>query len=299
MGWGYGSAYRNSGIRMLRDYAEALNKFETTTPIRNPKRTVECRPLGHRDRPHFSIGKLTDGSIACYDYNTTHKSVVFHPDNTVTVNPTWVSTSTCAFIQELLGISATQHDHSVKLMIGGSWIRIPKDGMVIKRKDGGGAYELVTQVKEVVHHVKRKEANNVRLKYQSFRDYLSGMLKLRGDKSDLPDEEIKAVFGVEHRTYEMGGKEVTYEYSIRPKLDYSDPINLETFFALVESSEPSDMYKAMMTVVLTASRWRIMEQATLEVFDRCILARHKDEVFKEVEVVSGALTKDRYGWAFK
>jgi hypothetical protein len=41
------------------------------------------------------------------------------------------------------------------------------------------------------------------------------------------------------------------------------------------------------------------ESDTLEMFDRCILAYHKDEVFKEVEIGKGTLTRDRYGWAFR
>ena len=295
MGWG--SNYRNSGICMLRDYAQALNKFETTTPIR--RREVECRPLGYRDRPHFSIAKDTDGSVTCYDYATTHKTITFHPDNTVTIIPMWVSLSTCNFIQEVLGISSTQHDHGIKIQVEGQWVRVRKEGVKIRRKDMGvmngvGAYELVSEVRDVVHHIKRKQANNVRLKYKEFRDYLSGVLKLRGNNSRINDEELKEIFGVETRTYDSG----SYEFVRRPKVDYSDRACMDALLAQAASDEPMDKYVVAMTLISNVSSWKVDERATLESFDRCILAHHKDEVFEEIEVAHGALTKDRYGWAF-
>jgi hypothetical protein len=33
--------------------------------------------------------------------------------------------------------------------------------------------------------------------------------------------------------------------------------------------------------------------------DRMILVKHRDEVFKEVEVPAGVVRKDIYGWAFE
>jgi len=277
MGWG--NNYRNSGIRMLRDYAQALEKFETTTPIRG--REIECRPLGHRGKPHFSIAKDADGGITCYDYSTTHKTITFHPDNTVTIIPMWVSLSTCNFIQEVLGISSTQHDHWIKIQVAGQWVRVRKEGIKIRRKDMGvmngvGAYELVSEARDVVHHIKRKQANIVRLKYKEFRDYLSGVLKLMGNNSRINDEE----------------------YARRPKVDYSDRACMDALLAQAASDEPMDKYTLAMALIWNVSSWRVDERATLESFDRCILAHHKDEVFEEIEVARGVLTKDIYGWAF-
>jgi hypothetical protein len=296
MGWGYG--YRNSGIYQLRNYEKALDKFETTTPIRNPKRTVECRPLGHRDRPHFSIAKLDDGSIACCDYYPEHKTVVFHPDGNVTITPIWVSASTCAFIQEVTGISSTQHDHSVKINIGGAWIRVPREGLVVRRMDGGGAYELVSEVQNTIHHIKRKQANNVRSRYNEFRDYLTGFIRLRGD-TRIDDEELKPLFGVEIRKYTYTEPPTIVEHVDTPRVDYSDRAKMGELFKWMHSEDHMDRYKAAMVLVVNACRWRMNESDTLEMFDRCILAYHKDEVFKEVEVGKGILTRDRYGWAFR
>jgi hypothetical protein len=295
MGWG--SNYRNSGIRHIDSYEQALKQFETTKPIRG--REVECRPLGHRDRPHFSIQKAEDGSIVCCDYNPKHKTVVFKPDGEVVVVPTWVSTSTAAFIEEVLGIRAKVFDHCVVISLSGTYYRLPKAGLTIKRNDNG-AYEALDAAPRIVHRIKRRESNIVRAKYSEFRDYLTGFIRLRGEDNRIEEDEYKEVFGVTVQTYNYGGGDYTYERIATPDTDMSEPENVTAMIGWMTSDEAMDKYKCALALIKNSSGYyRIKESSVLTLLDRFILAHHKDTVFEEVLLEAGDIRKDRYSWAFK
>lgn len=295
MSWG--RSYRNSGITTLRDYEQALWWFERTVPIRG--RVPECRPLGHRNRPHFQIRKAADGSIECIDYNETNIPVTFHPDGTVTIKSRWVSNSTAAFIQEVTGLGACVHDHSVLVYLGQGAYRIPKDGLKIQRKDKTGAWELVHNKVEVVHHIRRREANNVRQQYSQFTNYLSGMIKLR-EGASFEQEELVTLFGMKTHEYNGGnGETVKWETPNVPRFNYHEQDKLDALFALVRSDEPTDMYKAAVTVINLGCHYRIRYADTMKAWDRCMIAHHKDTVLKEVELPAGVVRKDQYSWAFR
>jgi hypothetical protein len=295
MGWG--SNYRNSGIRHIDSYEQALKQFETTKPIRG--REVECRPLGHRDRPHFSIQKLDDGSIACCDYNPAHKTVTFKPNGEVLVVPAWVSTSTAVFIEEVLGLRAKVFDHSLVISVGGTYYRLPKEGLTIKRNDNG-AYEAINPEPRVVHRIKRRESNIVRSKYSEFRDYLTGFIRLRGEDNRIEEDEYKEVFGITIKTYNYGNEDYTYERIATPDMDMSKPENVATVIGWMTSEEAMDKYKCALALIKDSSGYyRIKEASVLTLLDRFILAHHKDTVFKEVLLEAGDIRKDRYSWAFK
>lgn len=300
MGWG--SNYRNSGITHLRNYEQALEKFETTKPIRGREKRglIECRPLGHRDRPHFSIQKADDGSIVCCDYNPNHKTVTFKPDGEVVVIPSWVSTSTAAFIEEVLGVRSFVFDHNIIVSLGGLEYRLPKEGLTIKRNDSG-VYEAINAVPKFVHRIKRREANIVRSKYSEFRDYLTGFIRLRGEDNRIEEDEYKEVFGTTVKTYNYGGGDYTYEMTNTPDMDTSKPESVTAMTAWMTSDDPMDKYKCALALIRNSGggQYRINEPATLTLLDRFILAHHKDTVFTEIQLEVGNIRKDRYSWAFK
>ena len=92
---------RNSGVHWLRDYGDALHKYESTTDIRG--RTEEPkRPLGHRKSvDQYSIVKEDDGTIACVLYRS--PVVRFKPDGDIIVRDfSYPTVSTCYFIDEVL-----------------------------------------------------------------------------------------------------------------------------------------------------------------------------------------------------
>jgi hypothetical protein len=298
MSWGKG--YRNSGITRIFSYEQALKQFNDTKPIRG--RDVECRPLGHRDRPHFSIRLNEQQEVECCEYN--HKpSVTFRPNGEVLLNPQWVSVSSCAFIEEVLGIASSQVDYKIRVELASGTFVVPKkDGLVIKRDpERNNNYHPLSVQPNVVHHIKRGVANIVRSQYADVLSYAHGYFKLGATMPS--DEEQREMFGTRQIVNEYAdGERYEYEVLNSPKWEISNPEDVKQFIDLMRSGEPMDQYKAMVALRIQNGSWRIGKQTyknVLQVIDRMILVKHRDEVFKEVEVPAGVVRKDIYGWAFE
>lgn len=296
MGWGKG--YRNSGITRIFNYEQALKQFNDTKPIRG--REKECRPLGHRNRPHFSI-KLNDKQeVECCEYNHT-PSVTFRPNGEVLIKPQWVSVSSAAFIEEVLGVRAYQSDYKVLVCVGaGVFDASTKEGLVIKRSADNGNYHPVSYKRNVVHHIRRREANNVRLQYADITNYAHGYFKLGAEMPN--DKEQKELFGVEVVKTNYGDDPQEYERLNNPRWNYANPADVEEFIGMMRSDDPMGKYKAIVALCLMLGWWRKGEaryKEVMQMIDRMILAKHKHEVFKEVEVPVGVVRKDIYGWAFE
>lgn len=297
MGWGNG--YRNSGITRIFNYEQALAHFNDTKPIRG--REVECRPLGHRDRPHFSI-KLNDNlEIECCDYNA-KPAVTFRPNGEVLLKPQWTSVSSCAFIQEVLGIGSSQVDYKIRVELASGTFVVPiNEGLVIKRDpERGNNYHPISVRPNVVHHIKRGVANNVRSQYADVFSYANGYFKL---EATMPsNQEREEMFGMrEIVTKYADGTENKYEVLNAPKWRFSNPEDADAFVAMMRSGEPMDKYKAMVVLRIHVGAYRTSKASYKEVLqwiDRMVLTMHRDEVFKEVEVPVGVVRKDIYSWAF-
>lgn len=288
---------RNSGIPLLGSYAQALEKFNTTKPIRG--REVECRPLGHRNRTHFSIDKdEASGDVRCYEtayYRRGAKepSIIFRPNGEVRIKPVWTSISTCGFIYDVLGVYSKIFDGNAIISVRKGDYRIFKDGITIKRNEEGG-YEVINYVPHFVHSVKRKEANIVRAKYVEFREFLEGLIKLRGS-TNFNREEQEELFGYKDVTHEYyDGTSYTYREINMPSMDLHKPEAMQTLFNLVASDDPAERFKVAVTICYRA---RTPADAFSQ-FDKCVLAHHKAEVFEAREVSEGQIVKDRYSWAF-
>ena len=293
--------YRNSGIYLLGNYAQALEKYETTKPIRGRK--VECRPLGHRDRPHFSIDKdKTTGDILCYEYGYHSSrpvaSITFRPNGEVHLTPLWTSVSAAGFIYDVLGVYAKIFDGDVLISLGTGSYRVNRKGITIKR-DEKSKYEVVNHVPQVVHAIKRKETNIVRSKYSEFRDFLSGFIKLRGSAKIINDE-LEEIFGftVKEVPYGDAGSTYTSRTVNKPSMVFSKPEDMQNLFNLIASDDPADRFKAAVMICSDHFAWRSTEQLAFNTLDKCILAHHKTEVFEYKEVSAGQVVKDRYSWAF-
>ena len=297
MGWGNG--HRNSGICRLVNYEQALVHFHSVKPIRG--RAVECRPLGHRDRPHFSIQLNDKQEVECCDYNS-QPSITFRPNGEVWIKPQWVSTSSCAFIEEVLGISSYQVDYKVQIHLKSGTYVVPKnEGLVVKRDGQNYHYEPLVIKRNVVHHIKRGVANNVRQKYADILSYAHGYFKLG---TTLPSEdEQKEMFGVEIIVHSYAdGTKYEYERLNTPHWEYSNPEDVEQFIEMMRRDDPMDQYKAIVALRLRLGTWRNFSRTykeVIQIIDRMILSKHKHEVFKEVEVPVGVVRKDIYGWAFE
>lgn len=293
--------YRNSGIYLLGNYAQALEKYETTKPIRG--REIECRPLGSRDKTHFSIAKdKTTGDILCYEYGYTSEktkaSIIFRPNGEVHLCPYWTSISAAGFIYDVLGVYAKIFDGDVIVSLRMGDYRVNKKGITIKRNEEG-KYEVVNHVPHVVHHIKRKETNIVRSKYSEFRDFLSGFIKLRGS-ARVTTEELEEIFGFTDKEVPYGDVNSTYTSRTvnRPSMVFSKPEDMQNLFNLIASDDPADRFKAAVMICSEFYAWRASEKLSLTTLDKCILAHHKTEVFEYKEVSAGQVVKDRYSWAF-
>jgi hypothetical protein len=80
------------GIRCINNYAEALARYESVTPIRGSNNN---RPIGDRRKQHMRLEKRGD-EIHAVLYHTS--CVIYKPDNTTHINGSYSSVSTAEFI---------------------------------------------------------------------------------------------------------------------------------------------------------------------------------------------------------
>ena len=181
--------YRNSGIRVITRYEEALNRLTKTKPIAGKGVNAGIVPLGHRDKPSNQIRMRQDESIACRLWRT--DVVVFDKDGTITIDPAGYSTvSTANFIGEVLGVNAKQYDS--RLIVGVADGQYQADGLKLRSLDAWShRYEIVECKQDVVHGIDRKMMNGLRKDTQEFRKFLSGLMKIKDHT--LTEEELAEV----------------------------------------------------------------------------------------------------------
>lgn len=180
---------RNTGIRVLTRYEEALHRLTRTKPIAGNGRNAGIIPLGHRRHAHYQLRMRQDESIACRLYRT--DVVVFDKDGTITIDPDGYSTiSTAAFISEVLGVNARQSDNRLVVSIEGGWYEADK--LKLRSLDTWShRYEVLESKQNVVHGLDRKGMNGLRRDTQEFRKFLSGLMKIKDHT--LTEEELTEV----------------------------------------------------------------------------------------------------------
>jgi hypothetical protein len=240
--------------------------------------------------------------VECCDYNA-KPAVTFRPNGEVWIRPQWISVSSCAFIEEVLGIRSSQVDYKIRVELRSGTFVVPiNEGLVIKRDpEQGNNYHPISVRRNVVHHIKRGVANNVRSQYADVFGYVHGYFKLGATMPS--DEEQREMFGVRELVNKYNdGSEYRYEVLNAPRWEISNPEDVEQFMDMMRSDEPMDKYKAIIALRIHVGGYRTSKASYREVLqwvDRMVLAMHRDEVFKEVEVPVGVVKKDIYGWAFE
>jgi hypothetical protein len=290
----YGT-YRNSGIRRLYDYNEALSWYEKTTPIRGSGRNAGLRPLGHRNKMQFQIRKTDEGVILCRCYQT--DVVAFHPDGVVHIKTNgWNSQTTANFIKDVLGIGTMVSDRDVQLRIDNGYYRV-KDGIKIKRRDtlgSGGSYEVIDCQPHVTHGIDRRAMNQIRKKVQGFRTYLAGVIKLRGGDVFERDELNAALEAV--------GTTVRGNWSIAVEQWRQDAkdISVRQHAALAEmmaEDKNGSWYRCALMLIFNSNGWvsriRANYQDVVKHLDDLLIATHP-QVLQPVKVEAGVLRRDRY-----
>lgn len=185
------SAYEQ--INPLNSYADAVKYIEKTKPIRGSGNI----PLGkRRDNDRFRIEKLANGDIACWHYDV--QLVTYHPDGTVTIDPTnnvhirsgkrtpYWSTSDTYFIGEILYayylsvntrrgvlmIKDRRSDEKFLLEPTKAYhFKLDHDKRTLTPMDEANGLPTLK--------LNRTATNNVRQRYGQFYRYMKGMLGVR------------------------------------------------------------------------------------------------------------------------
>lgn len=347
-----GSIRSNSGIPRLDNYEQALAHFNSIQPIRGCE--GECRPIGNRDRPHFSIQLNDQQEVECCYRDS--PIITFRSNGEVLLNPSELRER--SFIEEVMGIKSRQIDYQIHFFLfGGVFVESSNagrlTGLVIKRdpkKDNN--YHPIGHTPSVVHYIRRREANKIRAQYLDIVEYAEEYFRLgtpmpskeqmkemfgfdkmkylhRPTKeinifemqftefvvfarkyfyanTSMPSEEdLKKTFELEkakHQNRPVRPPETWREYDLVlvPKWNYANPDDINVFISWMRSDEPHDRHKAMVVLchrTIDRGGNERHHEVMLKI-DRMILARHKHEVFKEVQVPEGVVKKDKYSWAF-
>ena len=191
-------------VPRIRDYAEAIKQFNNSKPIRG--RDEEKRPLGdRRNVDTYSIRKnVWTEAVECVLYKTpvvkftTEGEIILNIDN-------WPSASTCQFINRVVpSVSANRVRGDVVLHFAdNSKAMLPAKGELALVQDSNGRW--FPKVKQVLYdyRVNRKEANNVRKQVSQFKDYLSGVIKLKGEDRVLNEgTHYESRYSIVKATYE-------------------------------------------------------------------------------------------------
>ena len=167
-------------VPRVTSYAQAKEILTTTKPIRGTT-TV---PLGNRrDHHQYSIRKNPDTQdieMVCYKTPV----VTFHYDGGITIrNDGWASVSTHQFIQQITGIQTNGRGRYTVLSLKDSKVAI-SDTETARFIMRDGNWCCVSDHRRPSYRINRKAANNVRLRYKEFADYIKSFAKLRGEFVD-------------------------------------------------------------------------------------------------------------------
>jgi hypothetical protein len=159
-------------------------------------------------------------------------------------------------------------------------------------------------VPNIVHHLRRRVTNSVRRQYA---DIVECAKKYLETGTPMPSRhELIEMFGVKkvkwntQPDYRKPAVWIELDHALMPRWNYTNPDHISVFVSWMRSDDPYDRHKAMAALRNQIGAWEGNEyhHDVMLAIDRMILARHKDEVFKEVELPVGAARKDKYSWAF-
>jgi hypothetical protein len=218
-------------VPRIHNYDDALRKFDNTKPIKG--RQDDPRPLGERRYVDtYSIRKnVWTNAIECVLYKT--PVVKFTVDGEIVINiDNWPSASTCQFISRVVpSVVANRVRGEVVLHFSdNSKAMLPARGELALVRDSNGRWFPKTKQTLYDYRVSRKEANNVRKQVSQFRDYISGVVKLKGDERVLHEgTHYETRFSVVTSTYaeliEVFGKDENSSMATRPNIDGWDKLS--------------------------------------------------------------------------
>lgn len=322
-------------VPKIHNYADALKRYDNTKPIKG--RDDEPRPLGERRYVDtYSIRKnVWTEAIECILYKT--PVVKFTTEGEIIINiDNWPSSSTCQFIDRVIpSVRANRVKGQVVLHFAdNSKAMLPARGELTLVRDSNGRW--TPKVKQTLYdyRVNRKEANNVRKTVSMFRDYINGVVKLKGEERVInEDTYYETRFSIVKTTYaeliEVFGKEENeHETKCKPNVDGWDKLidkpkywsdkaeawqmyrdKTEKFFDLVRNDQDDDArhqnYWIAFNLLMVQGQslhWRdsAESQVTLGVeqfgkhLEKILFKMFADKVFTRVELPEGKVPTGKY-----
>lgn len=178
-------------LPLIRNYADALLRFQKTKPIRGraedkPKwgnGVNPTIPLGRReDVDTYSMRKMEDGSIQFINYRNV--LLTYTPDNLIHITPKWMGIMESGMIERVLGIDAWLDRKKIGIKVNDERHIIEAGKTLVLKSEGEGdevSYSVHEKETVFSYYVNRKASNNVRAQYSGFSHYLHGFLQLRKD----------------------------------------------------------------------------------------------------------------------
>jgi hypothetical protein len=300
-------------------YADALTHYNNVTPIRGDK--DRTKPAGRRDQKFFAIWQDSDKSINVgYLYNKEKPLVKFYTDGSVGIK-TYMGAACRERVQRVLGMNL-QRKHNrtwvqAKTYQDGAEVRgwfpisSPKDSWRGEHREAlfivqkhGGAPTFLNPTPVETHTKDRQASKDITAKYKVFRSYVENMAKLTdGRVPNMLPSELRALLDLS-----VDKEHANRDVSLCPQYSYGDVERhakyRARFFDLLESSEPEDMYKAMLWVSSSVggywggnaearyiNEWRLAWERTLSI-------HHRDALFFKTQSRDGVLRADRYARFF-
>ena len=283
--------YRNTGIPRLQNYQHALDRFNSTKPIRGRTDITKPQvPLGHRNKVDsfwMRHCQMTQ-DIECYLYRT--PVVTFKANGEVLIKSDgWESISTANFIGEVLAMGAYIYDRSLCIGLynedGMLHYRVPSEGTLTLKKEGRWQY-VSGAPNNVIHKVNRKAANAVRKQYQDFKRYALSIIKLREGMFDFA--EMKAMFG------DMCPANFRYTWNYAEAVKSIN--STKAWMSDTSEDKHNQFYKALLSFVRSYGNFASTSPEAFEAgFNEFTIGVHRDEVLIEEVLPMGVIKKDNYG----
>ena len=264
--------FNTRNIPSLLSYDAARAHHDSIKPIRG--RDPEVRPLADRRRTWFNIrveaaAEIGEEDVVIRLYRT---DIVRYRHNgeIVVCFEGWDTVTTRSALSAILGLYLLRQykrtwfgEYEGKDLYMAWRVMDVKGGSnVLVRHESGVGFKLVNPLPTIVHRVNREGSKRVMDRYKPFLTYATNMLKLFEGDAVLPNGLSRARGA---KWYEMA-------------------------WALDE-----DKYADLFENVCSNVVW---VKDVMPLIKDAIRVRHRDEVFEERVITSGAMAKDNYGSYF-
>jgi hypothetical protein len=218
----------------------------------------------------------------------------------------YTTVTTAAFLNDVLPLSFSVYDYKIWVYClstdnreKAGYYKLDKRSVNCFVRDSQGAFTVLENPSyPIVHHINRKQTNNVRKMYAPLKQYINNMFKLR---DEVTPQEYGDMFGWVNS--EIPEKPPKLE--VRHWLQLRDG-DLRAFDELAISENLEDQYKAFLWLLLpqVGGLRRIWGSITVQHdiaindLDNLILRIHRDKCFKVVEKTDLKLSRDAYAAFF-